>query len=79
MVLYVSGDLVVDDEGQVGLDAEFVAQAGDEFRIGREGNVVGGVERGRFDLGREAIALFERGHLERVDCVDQVLELVGEL
>ncbi len=65
-------------ERQVGLDVELCLQFFDEFGIWREGDVVGGVERRGFQLGREAVALFERGHFERVDGVDEAIELVGE-
>ena len=77
----VAGDLIVDDEGQVGGDVELGLEPGDELWVGGEGDVVfevGEIERGCFDLGGEAVALLEGGHLERVDGVDEALELVGE-
>ena len=50
-----------------------------QLRVGRKGHLVGGIQRRRLDWRAEPRALFQRRHLQRVDRIQQVLELVREL
>ena len=74
----VAGDLVVDDQRQVGLDAELGLELGDQLRVRREGEVFRHVERRGLELGRESIALLQGVELERVDRRDEALELIRQ-
>ena len=53
-------------------------QSCNELWIRREGGVSDVFQRGIFDLGREAVALFECGDFKRVDGVDEELKFIGE-
>ena len=76
----VAGDVVVEHERKIGLRG---LQLGLDLRFERgvdgEGDIVGDVDRGGLDFRREAVALFQRVHLEGVDGIHDVLELGGEL
>ena len=50
-----------------------------QLRVGRKGHLVGGIQRRRLDRRAEPRALFQRRHLQRVDRIQQMLELVREL
>lgn len=74
------GDIVIHDQGKVRVGGgEIGFSAGDEVGIDLEGDVVGDVGRRGLDLGREAVTLLERLHLERVDLIDDAIEFVEEL
>ena len=75
-----AGDVVVDDEGKIGLGGlQLRCDFTDQLGVGREGDFVGGIGRGFFDLAGESIALLEGDHLEGVDGGEKLVELVGEL
>jgi hypothetical protein len=55
-----TGDVLVDHERKVGGGGlELGGDLADQRRVGGEGDVVGGVQRGLFHLGREAVALLQ--------------------
>ncbi len=75
-----AGDIVVDDEGKIGLGGfEFGGDLTDEFGIGGEGDFLGGVDGRFFEFGAEAVALTESDKFEGVDGGEETIELIGEL
>ena len=75
-----AGNVVVDDEGEIGLGGfKFSRDFADEFGVGLEGDFVSGFGGSFVDLAGEAVALLEGDDFERVDGGDELIEFVGEL
>ncbi len=76
----VTGDGIVDHQRQIGLRG---LQFGDglrlDCRVHRESDIVGNIDRSRFDLGCESISLLERLHLQRIDSIEDAVELIAQL
>ena len=69
-------DVVVDYEGKVRLRClQLILDLRGEGSVGGKCHLVGGIERGCFDGSREARALFQGRHLERVDRIQEMVEL----
>ena len=75
-----TGDRIVDHQRQVGLRGlEFCDRLRLDRRVHRESDIVGDIDRRRFDLGCESITLLERLGLQRIDSVENAIELIVQL
>jgi hypothetical protein len=73
-------DVVVDDKREIGLGGgKFGLSLGYDGGIGLEGYVAGDIGGSGLVSGDETVALLESLHLESIDAVDDVNELVLEL
>ena len=72
-----SGDVVVDHEGKIGLGGgELAIGLGHHIGIDNEGHIAGDFGWRWLLLGSKTVALFQRIHLESVDGIHDVIELV---